>query len=396
MRLSSCGTALFSNLTGLSSSASSIAAVDFTSPHLQAALSGAACPTPVPLASSSSTPYPTVDILSPVTHLSIPKLDEKRVPPAPTRASSTTSSRIAALFGGKTTPTPSPEPTPTAAESSSTELPPVVVAPADVLSEVAESDTASVTSRASSTLRSDRQIAVQVMAVNKLVKHTELVKQIAKATDVHIRDALKLVDGCESSNDVVDRVCSFASKFVPPPAWTSCIPPPGKPLPSDSFYTRSINEVSDAIQDLFHAVRLDLTRQIRSSGRRKGSDREKEATNATVTNEKDGNAGDEDLESIEERVDQALERVEEVLLTTLYDRLFASSLSNDSAEDEELAMRVDALNDVHLSLEHLGLDFVAIGDDDKISQVLDGIEDLVSAAAVGASFLKASGQRQFN
>mgnify|MGYP001563815859 FL=1 len=337
------------------------------------ALTGAAYPSPSIASTSSS--YPTTTVLSSITELSIPRPTSRsstssppsaeRKPSTIGRASGSTGSRLAALFA-KAPPPGEMHDVPAVSD----------LEPAAVVEAPATSEPTSLFP--SFTRSSQLSLDVVVLAINKVVRHADIVKAIGKTLDFQLREALKGIEGCEGEGAVIDRICTFASRFQPPPTWTSSLPPSGKSTQPDSHYGKDVEELSDAFQDLFHAVRLDLTRNVRAAGvrerRRAGDAVEKEVE-------------EEDLGLLERRVDASLERIEELVTTALYDRLFSPAASNDSQLDENLSSRIAALNILELSLEHLGLDLGGDGGpdgwDESSRTIRDSLEDVIGVAGVG-------------
>ena len=98
---------------------------------------------------------------------------------------------------------------------------------------------------------------------------------------------------------------------------------------------------------------------------------------------------EEELDStqLDNRVDVSLERIEKVLTTVLFDRLFSPASSGDAQEDENLASRIAALNLLELSLEHLGLDLGQDGGSDGFDAngrtLRDSLEEIIGVAGKG-------------
>ncbi|KZP01711.1 hypothetical protein CALVIDRAFT_552043 [Calocera viscosa TUFC12733] len=76
---------------------------------------------------------------------------------------------------------------------------------------------------------------------------------------------------------------------------------------------------------------------------------------------------------------EALDRVESVLCTLLYDRLFCPAESDDARHDEALASRVAALNMLDLGLGHLGVDVLGSGGE---AGGEEGVEEVVRACGL--------------
>lgn len=343
--------------------------------HSCRTLAGAAHPSSS-ISTSSSATYPTTTLLSPITELSVPRAPSRsstsspppaeRKPSTIGRASGSTGSRLAALFAKA----PPPEEMSDVSDLESTA---VVEAPATPSSEPSSLFP-------SFTRSSQPNLDIVVLAINKVVRHGDFVKAIGKTLDSQLRETLKGIEGCEGEGGVIDRVCVFAARFQPPPTWTSSLPPSGRSTQADSYYAKEVEELSDAFQDLVHAVRLDLTGNIRTA-----SARDKRRAQDAPAGEKE--VEEEDLGMLEARVDASLERIEELVTTALYDRLFSPASSNDSQLNENLSSRIAALNILELSLEHLGLDLGGDGGpdgwDESSRTIRDSLEDVIGVAGKG-------------
>lgn len=168
-----------------------------------------------------------------------------------------------------------------------------------------------------------------------------------------------MIEGCDEST-LQDRVCAFAARFQPPSSWTNA------------------EEISHAYQDLSDATRTDLNNTLRAL--------------LIKERQKEGEAGEvelahEDYVLLEEKADAALEAVEEIVMSALYDRMFAPALSGDAQEDENLASRIAALNLLELSLDHLGLDLsrseVMNEWEEQNRTIRDSLEDIVGIVGKG-------------
>ncbi|BGP17584.1 hypothetical protein JCM10213_001232 [Rhodosporidiobolus nylandii] len=319
----SCGTAV-----GVWADA---AALDLSKADVQRSLRGAASP-PLPPQSSF---YPSTMLISSITNLSVPQ-SRSSAPTAVSSASSrtNTTSRLAALFAK--TPAPS--------ANEGDDLPPVVSAPAGLLSgsESSTSEASDAAARKSGAIRE-----LSVLAIGKAVKRVEVVAGIAAGVEAQLREASKSVPGVEGEAAVLDHLVSFATRFQPTPA--SAADSAGFP---PSLFSADAETTSEAFQDLLHSARLDLTRNLGAAAPPSASLVD-DPTNPSL----------QDFVQLEERVDASLEEVEGVLTGVLYDRLFAPPSTRDLREDANLCSRVAALNVLELDLEHLGLD---LGDEEGL------------------------------
>ena len=231
--------------------------------------------------------------------------------------------------------------------------------------------------------------------IEKIIRRGELVKSIGKATDACIRAELRDLDGSEGESSVADRVSNFANRFQPPSNWTSCFPPSALDRRStsalstkdDSLYTKDVEEAAEAMQDLFHSLRLDLAKNI-SVGWAKERRRDHISNGGEGSHaEKAEEEVDSTHDQLENRVDASLEAIEKLLATILYDRLFSPASSGDAQEDENLASRIAALNLLELSLEHLGLDLGQDGGSDGWDAngrtIRDSLEEIIGSAGNG-------------
>jgi len=337
-------------------------------------------------------------LISAITHLSVP-LARPSSPSAPSPPpTSRTTSRLAALFA-KQAPTPAP--------TDSSDLPPVVAAPAGLLSGDAspgpDGDPAAARKAAS--------IDVPVLAVGKVVRRDQVVEAVTRATAAHIRRAGKAVPGVEGDADVLGELAAFATSLGPPSASAGSGPSgaaaassaagPAAPV-KESLFAAEPADVSDAYQDAMHNVRLNLSRNLGSPTASTDADASSPSSSAAAAAAAVAPSM-EDFSQLEERVDTALEQLEDLATSVLHDRLFAprdertgpGAGSRDLQEDENLASRIAALNVLELGLDHLGID---LGDEEhgeelpgwegRSSGARESLEDL--AALVGrraSSFL---------
>ncbi|BGP56436.1 hypothetical protein JCM8202v2_004054 [Rhodotorula sphaerocarpa] len=257
------------------------------------------------------THYPSSMLVSAITNLSIPQTrsTSPAAPPPPNR----TTSRLAALFAKPAGQTPD------------------TAGPATPSAE---------TSDAGAHSRLPASVEVPVLAVGKTIKRTEIAGTMCSALLAHLRAQAQEVEGFAGEADGAVTVEAFARQFVP----TSALAPPpagSTELPPPSLLECDPAILSEAYQDAMADVRLDLSRNLGSPP-------------AAGTSPAD--PGLEDFTQLEERIDASLEKLEAIVTSTMYDRLFAPPTSRDLQEDENLASRIAALNVLGLDLEHLGVD----------------------------------------
>jgi hypothetical protein len=194
-----------------------------------------------------------------------------------------------------------------------------------------------------------------------------------------VKALVRNIEGAHGEADVSTTLASLVERFCPasaaPATRTS-----GKPAttPTSTSATSLLDAdplaVADAYQEAMHAVRLDLTRNI-------GSAPSAPADSSVAPSL-------EDFSQLEERVDASLEKIEQIVTSVLYDRLFALPSARDLQEDENLASRIAALNVLELDLEHLGLDLGdeegLVGWEGRSSNARDSLEDLAALVGKGA------------
>ncbi|GAA5902027.1 hypothetical protein JCM5296_007558 [Sporobolomyces johnsonii] len=303
---------------------------DYASEELHRYLRGPAPPSPLPLGSV----YPSTILVSTISSLSVPRSASVSAPSTPpNQGRSSASSRLAALFS-------KPAPADTASHDSSPAAPAVSISES---TSSADSATEPSTSSSSSRLSN---LELSVLAVGKAVRFAEMAKSVGAAVEAHLRSTLDRVEGLKGDTASLERLCGFATRLQPPPSWVNAFSTSSAVLPADSLFSSEIDDVSDAFQDALHSTRLDLARNLSAASPQIPAGAAAPAPSPTL----------EDFSALEERVDRSLEAIEEALVSTLYDRLFAPPSSGDAQDDENLASRIAALNVLELSLEHLGVD----------------------------------------
>lgn len=227
-------------------------------------------------------------------------------------------------------------------------------------------------------------IDVPVLAVNNIIRRTSILDGLSSACRAHLRKSSKTIDGIDGESDVLGPLTDFAAKLGPQakssvganaggasgkastaPAATASV----------SLFGADPADLSDEYQDVMHEARLSLTRNLGSSpDPSAGADSDATAIPSL-----------EDFSQLEERVDASLEKLEDIVTSLLYDRLFAPPASRDLQEDENLASRIAALNVLELGLDHLGLELEdeegLEGWEQQSRSARESLEDL--AAAVG-------------
>ncbi|SCV74917.1 BQ2448_7946 [Microbotryum intermedium] len=290
--------------------------------------------------------YPSIFLVSTISKLAIPRPSSSRGISGTTGrvpTGSSTSSRLAALF----------------VKPSTEDLPPLVPAPPGLLSGLTTPAAEQPTSTPPPTT-SRHHLDVSVLTIGKIIRTKEIQRDIFRATVDGIRKGLKSIEGCNEVT-IVDRVIAFVQKVVPNPSTT--------PSNGSNLTSPSIEEIADSYQDLSDATRVDLGRSIR----------------ANLIGSKDGDEGSfgaSDFAMLETRVDDALERVEHLLTTVLYDRLYSPAQALDAYEDEKLSSRIRGLRAMDLSLDHLGVDMDNGQANEAWAQeprtMLESLEDVIS------------------
>ncbi|BGP41256.1 hypothetical protein JCM10450v2_005296 [Rhodotorula kratochvilovae] len=353
------GELVFTSCAGVVLDEAEAAKLDFAKGETLRTLRGVS-PLPAP---PPGTTYPSTMLISAITTLSIPLSrfsTSSPVPPSVNRT--TTTSRLAALFAKQA---------PAAGDSS--DLPPVVPAPAGLLS----GDASPAPESDHSAARKAASLDVPVLAIGKVIPRTDIVDAVTSATAAHIRRAGKVVEGAEGEADVLGELAAFATRLGPPPSTSSTTAAP--PIVEDNLCSAEPADIADAFQDAMHNVRLNLTRNLGSP-----------PASAIPGTPADPTPSLEDFSQLEERVDAALEKLEDLATAVLHDRLFAPRAGRDLQEDENLASRIAALNVLELGLDHLGID---LGDE---GEELPGWEGRSSGARESLEDLAALVGRQLN
>ncbi|SGZ21235.1 BQ5605_C021g09345 [Microbotryum silenes-dioicae] len=300
----------------------------------------------------TSASYPSIFLISTISKLAIPRPSSSRgaiVGITGGRAmptGSSTSSRLAALF----------------AKPTNDDLPPVVPAPPGLLSNTttSTSEQSTRTTTTSTTTTSRHHLDVSVLTIGKTIRTKEMQKDVLRGTLDGIRKGLKSIEGC-NENVIIERVVTFVQKIVPYPSTTPGI--------NSSSTTPSIEEIADLYQDLSDATRVDLGRSIRT-------------LMITSKGGEQNSFGASDFASLETRVDEALERVEQLLTNVLYDRLYSPSQASDVQEDDKLSSRIRGLRAMDLFLDHLGVDLDAPQANEEWAKVprtmRESLEDVIS------------------
>lgn len=267
------------------------------------------------LPGSSLTSFPTNKVMSDFSTLSIPRSSRSSAAHLAALSRQSTGSRLAALFAKQ------PSASSTSSSTVDSDLPPVVPAPEGVLDSVAGAARSG----------SSHNLEAKILAVSQAVHRNTLSNAINNAQKLYLRHQLSLVPGVvgdkdETSPGLVEGVCGFANRFA---ASSSLGGSTGNAAGKKVAAWNSIEEAADAWADLAEATRTALVKSI----------------------------GTED----EAAVDASLEQIESIVMDSLYDRMFDSPLSSDGAEDDLLKRRIEALRDLGIGLEHLGVDMDSEG-----------------------------------
>ncbi|KAH8928951.1 hypothetical protein BT69DRAFT_1346293 [Atractiella rhizophila] len=381
--LSSCGIGA-QTVTG-DAAASTSKVQDFSNSEYQRVLLGSSVP---PL----SAQYPSFGITSPKTHISIPRTRQStpqlvKKPPAPSGFS---------RFFGRT--------------ASSVTIP----ASSDVnaATELKEKDE----KESSNNDLKGGVVVVPVVVIDASVKRKKVVKSIGKGLDAKLRAELKDILGGlggKGEKAAIDRVCHFAMRLHPTPALTKelsvdettehlkevskresmgsisdsvTLPPAHTPGPH--LCNAHIEDISTGMQDMFNSVRQDLEAIVIRKGIIRGEEGRLEAKKELAT------VGGGQAKT-DEVVDQALEKIEDVLCFELYDRIFSPPppISSDRGVDENLSSKIAALSILDLGLDHLGIDLENgrwAEDEFEAARVKNGLEEVARGCGFELSKLQAS------
>lgn len=303
-----------------------------TNLHYFSALAGSASPSIIP-----DSTFPTFQILSAISDLSIPRLGPARTREQG-RQTTSTGSRLAALFA---------KPAPTLQEMTSTSS-----------SQASSSDEA-IEKHAS-------KLSIPVLVISNAIRYSAVNDQISQSLATYLRSRCSEVPGCDSI--IIDKIVKFSSRFQPPPNVRNSFPQ-ARSSSAGRLFDESVEHVSDLVQVLLEDVRHGLSQKLHqpSSG-----------------------GSNEDLGAIEDLIDISLNQIEDILLHLLYDRLFSPPNAGDRQADENLSSRIAALNLLDLSLEHLGLDLGGEGGSDRWDEnswtIKDGLEELISLGGKGETY----------
>lgn len=159
----------------------------------------------------------------------------------------------------------------------------------------------------------------------------------------------------------------------------------------DVVDTSGAQEMGDSFQNLYETIEDDLRKGWSGSTPKRRSVDDLEKAEREKAPEEPSSA-----DTLEERVEEAMEQVESCIAAVFYDqcvsdhlaaspaqlnlshRLFLPSGSDDASHDEALANRIAALNMLDLGWEHLGVEMDASGAETK------GIDIVVAACGKGA------------
>ncbi|UZJ54838.1 hypothetical protein CBS101457_004158 [Exobasidium rhododendri] len=200
--------------------------------------------------------------------------------------------------------------------------------------------------------------SISVAIIDGEVRRGPILTDIVDRVKTSIR--MMLGEGTERKplpSDIVDVVCSFAALFIPPS--TLNVTKPTSSTDQDVIvspttgtvlhmpFSSTADQLADSFQDLFNSVKSQL----------------------------------EKWEGGEGSVEQEVDRVESVICSQLYDRIFCPYSSLDIFHDEALSFRIEALNQMGISLHHLGL-LVPESSGERETLIRAGLEDMVTRGGV--------------
>lgn len=207
---------------------------------------------------------------------------------------------------------------------------------------------------------------VTAYMVDKPVRYAEVHKQLVKAVRSTVKKALE---------GLPDRVTDKVVKLV----MSSICPIAGSTVDQALLksHHRGYSDADGAIpldfsdptlcgerlQDFMEAIYDDLIKHCRSR--------------RSVDTQRSGRSLDDEEDDTE--ASAGTERVEALVCSMLYNRIFSPLSSDDANHDEALASRIAGLNMAELTLDHLGLITRPPGDEGKLAAGLDDIVQEVGA-----------------
>ncbi|EJT51854.1 guanyl-nucleotide exchange factor [Trichosporon asahii var. asahii CBS 8904] len=208
--------------------------------------------------------------------------------------------------------------------------------------------------------------SVTAYMVDKPVRYAEVHKHLVKAVRSTVKKGLE---------GLPDRVADKVVKLV----MSSICPIAGSTVDQALLksHHRGYSDADGAIpldfsdpalcgerlQDFMEAIYDDLIKHYRPR--------------RSVDTTRSGRSLDEEEDDTE--ASAGTERVEALVCSMLYNRIFSPLSSDDANHDEALASRIAGLNMAELTLDHLGLITRPPGDDGKLAAGLDGIVEQVGA-----------------
>lgn len=211
---------------------------------------------------------------------------------------------------------------------------------------------------------------VMAYMVDKPVRYAEVHKQLVKAVRSTVKKALEgLPDrvGDKVVKLVMSSICPIAGSTVDQALLKSHhrgYSDADGAIPLDFSDPTACGE---RLQDFMEAIYDDLIKHYRP---RRSLDAE--ATAKSIDDEED-----------DSEASAGTERVEALVCSMLYNRIFSPLTSDDANHDEALASRIAGLNMAELTLDHLGIITRPPGNDGKLAA---GLEEIVGQ--VGAELQK--------
>ncbi|EJD07368.1 uncharacterized protein FOMMEDRAFT_143805 [Fomitiporia mediterranea MF3/22] len=194
----------------------------------------------------------------------------------------------------------------------------------------------------------DHVSEVSAFTIDHPIIRRNVSKSLAKYIKVEIKEALTGLPTW-----VIDRTQNFSSSYLPFP---KPAPKPkdgngGSQFASDQSSFREVSAFDDPAEEVserFQEFYASLEEELRVDG------------SPSTLRRKDDKLTEEEKErerhELDLKVQNILEKVENTLTSVFYDRLYRPSSSDDASHDEALSSRINALNKLDLSLDHLGVD----------------------------------------
>lgn len=235
----------------------------------------------------------------------------------------------------------------------------------------------------------DHTVEISAFTIAHPIIRKDIIRGIGKCLKSQIQVSLSDPDiEPRLPNWVIDRTQEFCKSLLPPSnSITRKLGDVAKDSDRNSilsvmslFDEEDLSEVVQAFQNFYESLEDDLKRKIEDD-KRKERERGKEGHKSPNDEEKE--MLDKEKTEREKRIQGILERVEQVLTSLFYDRLFRPSNSDDASHDEALSSRIAALNMLDLSLDHLGVDAGKSAED--VNHVVEACGETITQLEVARS-----------